>query len=137
MIARHETTNYKRLLPYMKQAKACDKWYRKFTAPGCMPLTVEYSGATDERGDDVYYISHTFEQNGDLMRDPEMMVAVNDEDGTVRPLVFSNDLVGLEQEVYMTQNIYRPRLMKELDDFLWQWLKNLKSQGFDPEIMED
>jgi len=137
MAARHASVNYKRLLPFVKQAENAPDWFRRFTAPGYMPLTVEYSGTTDVFGDDVFYISHTLTQNGDIMRDPEMMFSVNHETKTVRPLIYRNDLgFGVEQEVFLSQTLYRPRLLTELDDFLWRWLRNIKEQGFDPDIYE-
>ena len=46
---------------------------------------------------------------------------------------YRNDFMGLFQEVYITQNgqrLYSKRLRSELDEFLWQWLKNIHDQGF-------
>jgi hypothetical protein len=37
------------------------------------------------------------------------------------------------QEVFGEQNgrrVYSPSLLRDLDGFLWQWLKNIADQGF-------
>ena len=68
-----------------------------------------------------------------LIADPDMELKVNRESGTVEPLTYRNDFMGLFQEVYITQNgqrLYSKRLRSELDEFLWQWLKNIHDQGF-------
>ena len=130
---RYASCNYKRLLPFI-QGMGEDDDHRRYEAPGFMPLTVEYLHFTDRHGHPVYSLTHYGEQNGDLMADPDMTVAVDQDAGTVEPLTFHNDYMGVDQQVYIRaangQLLYSRRLRSELDDFLRQWLKNLAEQGF-------
>ena len=128
---KHATTNYKALAPFLETVDASEEQHVTFTASGYMPLSIEklYS----DNGLPVYGMMHWTTQNGDLMRDPDMTFRVDHTAGTVEPLTFQNDFMGMYQEVYTDGgNRYRPRLRTDLDKFLWQWLKNIKDQQFDP-----
>ena len=48
----------------------------RLTVDGYMPLSVEDIG-TSTTGNRLIAISHTSEQNGDLMRDPEMVFEIH------------------------------------------------------------
>lgn len=128
---RHARTNYQMLTPYLDTVNANGGKFR-FTAPGYMPLSIESLGYSHDGGK-VYSMMHFTTQNGDLMRDPDMTFAVDAAAGTVDPMTFRNDFMGMYQEVYLEDGQrYRPRLRTDLDNFLWQWLKNLHEQKFDP-----
>jgi len=58
--------------------------------PTYMPLSIEKLGKT------VISICHYGEQNGDLMRDPEMLFW-KDENGDYFPFYFRNDYTGFEE----------------------------------------
>ena len=130
---RYASCNFKRLLPLIEGIDQ-DKTSRQYEAPGFMPLFIENLGYTDRHGCPVYSLTHYGEQNGDMMADPDMTFAVDFEAGTVEPLTFQNDYMGLYQQVYKHnaagQLIYSPSLRASLDDFLRQWLKNINDQGF-------
>ena len=68
------------------------------------------------------------------MRDPDMTVSVDWSAGSVEPLTFQNDYLGVYQEVYKRdesgQLLYSKRLRTDLDEFLWNWLHNIKEQGY-------
>ena len=88
---------------------------------------------TDDKGNPIYSIAHYGEQNGDLMADPDMEIAVNDGEGRIIPRTFQNDYMGLFQQVFREQDghkVYSPGLLRDLDTFLWQWLQNIEEQGF-------
>ena len=128
---KHARTNYRKLAPFLETVNA-NGGHFKFTAPGYMPLSIESLGYS-HNGGNVYSMMHFATQNGDLMRDPDMTFAVDAAAGTVDPLTFQNDFMGMYQEVYTEDGQrYRPRLRTDLDNFLWQWLKNLREQKFDP-----
>ena len=63
-----------------------------------------------------------------------MELAIDFQAGTIEPLTFQNDYMGMYQEVYKRspsgQLLYSPRLRSELDDFLRQWLGNIQQQGY-------
>lgn len=47
--------------------------------------------------------------------------------------MYQNDFMGMYQEVYVNDGKqYRPKLRADLDQFLWQWLKNIQEQEFNP-----
>ena len=126
---KHATTNYKRLLPFI--VRLGDDRHRRFESDGYMPLVLEKlyidGGAT------VYSLTHYGEQNGDMMADPDMELKVDFDAGTVEPLTYQNDYMGVFQQVYINrdgQRLYNPRLRTDLDDFLWRWLRNIEAQGF-------
>ena len=136
---RHATTNYRMIRPFLDVVDASPEHHRKFLSGGYMPLTMESLGYTFHDCK-VYSITHYGEMNGDLMRDPDMTVAVDSQAGTVEPLTWQNDYMGRYSEVYTSsadgRELYRPRLRTELDRFLWQWLKNIGEQKFSPDVYE-
>lgn len=127
----HAKTNYRMLKPYLDAADAHDG-HARFTSGALMPLVVENLGYT-VHGGTVYAVTHYGEQNGDLMRDPDLTISVNRKAGTVDPLSFQNDYMGMYQEVYdMSRGTYKPQLRTDLDRFLWQWLKESITVCYDP-----
>src|SRR5437763_9367164 len=104
----------------------------RLEAPGFMPLVIEAIG-TGPRGLPAVSVAHYYEQNGDLMRDPEMVF----EAGPGRellPVSYQQDNLGIYQEAALQDDqggvMVRPRLTKELARFARQWDRNLKDQGF-------
>ena len=80
---------------------------------------------------DVIAVSHTYVQNGDLMRDPEMTFRVDREKGALEPLTFRQDgSIQLYQEVYPEPGKWIPKLRSDLNTFVQQWLKNISQQGY-------
>ena len=137
---KHATTSYRMVKPFLDAVENAPDKHRRFLSGGYMPLSVEYLHK-DGNGLPVYSMMHWTTQNGDLMRDPDMTFAVNHDAGTVHPLTFQNDFMGLYQEVYRNREsdgalLYSPRLLTDLDDFLWNWLKNIQEQGFTPDRYE-
>jgi hypothetical protein len=105
----------------------------RLTVNGYMPLSVEHIGQSAE-GNRLIAISHTGEQNGDLMRDPEMVFEIHAH-GMAEPLSFRNDYMGMLQEVYRYDDSGKKthvnaRLKQDLKSFARTWFKNLKDQGF-------
>jgi hypothetical protein len=81
-------------------------------------------------------VAHYDEQNSDLMRDPEMLFEVADNDGVteLRPFYFRNDYVGVEQwSQYCDESgdlVCLPQRTREMEAFAKIWDRNLSSQGF-------
>ena len=103
---------------------------------GYMPLSIEAIG-TSADGNRLISICHYGEQNGDLMRDPEMVFELftHGETSAAEPLSFQNDYVGVFQEVYRydesgKKTHVKTRLKAELKSFARTWFTNLKDQGF-------
>ena len=108
----------------------------RLTVPGFMPLSVEDIGQSGD-GNRLISICHYGEQNGDLMRDPDMVFEIHAwaDAPAAEPLSFHNDYMGLFQEVYRygadgKKTHVNVRLKQELTSFARTWFKNLKDQGF-------
>ncbi|MDH5194426.1 MAG: hypothetical protein OEW32_12130 [Nitrospira sp.] len=108
----------------------------RITVPGYMPLSVEEIGSSGDRHR-LVSLCHYGEQNGDLMRDPDIVFLFhNVPDGVVaEPVAFQNDYLGIVQEVYRYDEAGRrthvvPSLKQELKEFAESWFANLKEQGF-------
>ena len=103
---------------------------------GYMPLSIEAIG-TSADGNRLISICHYGEQNGDLMRDPEMVFELftHGEASAAEPLSFQNDYMGLLQEVYRydesgKKTHVNTRLKAELKSFARTWFRNIREQGF-------
>lgn len=104
-----------------------------------MDLCIEALGYNDHEGRPVYSVAHYGEQNGDLMRDPDVTMGVDREAGTVEPLTYQNDYIGRYWEVYKDYvdgkpTKYYPAMKKDLAAMVTAWAKNIKAQGFDPAV---
>lgn len=98
-------------------------WYAKLTSGGYMPLTVELISAPVEGEEYDLSLCHYGEQNGDLMRDPEMVIRVYPATRVAIPIYFRNDYAGVEQS---DEILGLPNTV----EFLITWLQNLTDQGF-------
>lgn len=87
---RSSGTNYKRLIPFLDAVDQLSEKYFKFESRGYMPLTIENLGYTFN-GQPVYSMTHYYEQNGDMMRDPDMTFYVDREQGLIVPMTFRQD----------------------------------------------
>lgn len=93
--------------------------YMKFVSPGLMDLNV------DRLAGNIIALAHNGVQNGDVMADPDVEVRINLEGRMAEALSFQNDYVSVYQVVYPEPGKYYPRLKKELNEFLNDWLQNL------------
>jgi hypothetical protein len=101
------------------------------TVPGFMPLSIEAIG-TGPRGGVLVSVMHTYEQNGDLMRDPDLVLEVLVTLGWW-PVRFRQDNLGIDQTAVWRDGdrvLTRGRLVRDLRAFMRQWDRNLAAQGF-------
>ena len=80
----------------------------------------------------MFSVSHFGEQNGDLMRDPDVTFLLGD-GGSVHPLSFRNDYVGCEEvavELVEGGNKLRvdDQVLYVLVDFCNGWMKSIAEQ---------
>ena len=116
-------------------------------APGLMDLVIEVLLPCHETGATVISMAHYFTQNGDLCQDPDMTVRLfhpgstvfrvmtpssGSQHGRAEALSFRQAIPPLYQVVYPEPGKYLPRLRRELNGFLGQWLRNLEAQGHRP-----
>jgi hypothetical protein len=105
----------------------------KIEVEGNMPLHVEIIGR-GPRGATLLSIMHTYVQNGDVMRDPDVEVEVvpgSDEEWL--PVSFRQDGLGIFQQAVSTEGgvvLFHHGLVADLKRFLKMWDRNIREQGF-------
>ena len=107
--------------------------------PSYMRLVIEGIGCSPD-GRQLVSVAHYYEQNGDLMRDPEMVFLVDLEHAKFKgqdgwfPVSFQQDGgFALYQEALIfdgSRVLKRPKLFKDLKSFARTWNKNIGEQGF-------
>jgi hypothetical protein len=103
--------------------------------PPWQELVIEDIQQRGPRSFPVISVAHYGEQNGDVMRDPEMLFEAEkcSEGLVLRPYYFRNDFAGVEQYSIHTEEgriSTNSRLQKEHEDFAQLWNANLEQQGF-------
>lgn len=99
----------------------------RLKSSGFMDLTVDCI-ERPAAGYVIVAMAHRYEQNGDLVPDPEMVLRLHVPMGTVEAL--SIEHLGRRWEVYsMDGKRYSPTQKSDQNRFLAQWLVNLKAQG--------
>ncbi len=113
-------------------------WLKIDNAP-FMELVIEAVGEPGPCGLPALSVAHYGEQNGDVMRDPEMLFEV-EADGSLNPFYWRNDYIGVEQWsrfIDSGQYVFRRELFIQHVSFAKVWDRNLLSQGyleaFDPQ----
>ena len=108
--------------------------YLKIKNPPYMELVIE---ATDESGPcglPSLSVAHYGEQNGDLMRDPEMCFELGFAGGAhLNSFYWRNDYAGIEQWSRFIREgnyCYHTQLHAQHERFAKTWDNNLRQQGF-------
>ena len=94
-----------------------------------MPVYLELIGRIDKY--DFFSLAHYGRQNGDAMRDPEMIIALYKESQQFVPYYYRNDYMGMEQySVRWTEEgvLLNRRLQADHTTFANQWLRNIATQ---------
>jgi hypothetical protein len=140
MINKNATKIFCRLLK-----KLGGRVYIKLLSEGYMPLTIEcvLENIKTPFGEAALYsLCHYFEQNGDLMRDPEMCFLVVDNRREsnqydligIYPQMYRMDGLGLDRESIRIENgkmvSFRAFMQRDHAIFACSWLKNIRQQGF-------
>lgn len=97
---------------------------------GLMDLNFDYLGK-DKKGNYLVALSHYFEQNGDMVADPDMQIRILPDQEAAEAMTFQ-DQFGY-QEVYPDKGDGKEyvdlKRKKDLNQFLSQWLTNIIRQG--------
>jgi hypothetical protein len=109
--------------------------YLKIENPPYMALVIEAVPEPGPLGLPALSVAHYGEQNGDLMRDPEMCFELAERGGTLAldAYYFRNDYMGSEQ---WSRNLVRgkyvalPELHRQHELFAADWDNALRLQGF-------
>ena len=73
-------------------------------------------------------VSHTYEQNGDIMRDPEIVFSINTDDFTASAISYENSSLG-KYEVYDESEESQAR-KDDCNIFASEWFDNISEQGY-------
>jgi len=100
-----------------------------------MTLVIEDTQERGPNGLPAISVAHYGEQNGDLMRDPEMIFEAEEsgEEINLVPFYWRNDYVGIEQYSAFTEDgktFLNAKLKREHIGFARTWEANLRAQGF-------
>ncbi len=110
--------------------------YLKIENSPYMALVIEATPEPGPLGTASISVAHYGEQNGDLMRDPEMCFELSN---TLRsgwimtPHYFRNDYLGVEQYSRYRDGenyVFVSGLYEQHERFVRQWDTNLRAQGF-------
>ena len=110
--------------------------YLKIENPPYMALVIEAIPELGPMGLPALSVAHYVEQNGDLMRDPEMCFELCrpiGSDARLDPFYWRNDYLGVEQ---WSRNLVRNHyvclleLHKQHEQFAEAWNNNIRLQGF-------
>ena len=111
-------------------------------APGSfMAVHIEFLGHDAANGGDQFSVAHYYEQNGDLMRDPDVVFIrqVNEQASSeadrfiFMPISFQQDNLGIYNEFFTydeggkIQGV-RTRMQRDCVSFCSVWLRNIKHQ---------
>lgn len=103
-----------------------DYEYLRFERAGFEPLTVEWVG------NNFISVMHSFIQNGDVMRDPDIVLSVDNKNKTVTAASFEMSATGSYEE-YMdfdSKEVVDSTGQKETDSFFRDWMKNVERQDY-------
>ena len=104
--------------------------------PPWMPLHIEDIGTDGPNGLPALSVAHYGEQNGDPMRDPEMLFEINRKRGEIELSAYywRNDYLGIEQYSCRRDENGKPMvrlgLKRQHESFASMWDRNLRAQGF-------
>jgi hypothetical protein len=108
--------------------------YLKIENPPYMELVIEAVDESGPCGLPVLSVAHYGEQNGDLMRDPEMCFELGLAGGAhLNPFYWRNDYVAVEQWSRFIEEgnyCYHTQLHDQHERFAKTWDNNLRVQGF-------
>ena len=110
--------------------------YLRIENPPYMALVIEATPEPGPLGISAISVAHYGEQNGDLMRDPEMCFELSNPLGmgwTLSAFYFRNDYIGVEQYSRTREGdnyVFVPGLLQQHESFVRTWDKNLRAQGF-------
>ncbi len=99
-----------------------------------MPVVVERVGSivVGKQDCELISVAHYGEQNGDLMRDPEV-VFIRDGSGNYYPESIIQDYVGVCRTVVGRDDTgkavrFNPRQQRDIAEFTGRWMENIRHQ---------
>lgn len=102
--------------------KSQDHFHVRFEQPNYMPLVIERHGA-------MISVAHYFEQEGDLIQDPEVELHYP----TWTPTAITQAFLGYRPKFFERdgQTYVDTKFHTEVSKFLFLWERNIRVQGWD------
>lgn len=111
--------------------------YLRITNEPYMPLVIEVVSGPHPNGAYEVSVAHYGEQNGDAMRDPEILFHVlpHFEEWIWTPIFIQQDYLSSYSECarlgkFGLLMVTNPSIQKDIRDFSLQWDSNIAQQGF-------
>ncbi len=96
---------------------------------GIMAVSVECINEVE--AGKIYSVTHYYEQNGDLMSDPDMTF-LKGPSGDYFSLTYQQDGLGIYQDAIVWEDGkikgYRPKMQADMNSFANTWMMNIKEQ---------
>ncbi|MCL2301247.1 MAG: sigma-70 family RNA polymerase sigma factor [Firmicutes bacterium] len=125
-----EQRNFRFLNELAPEILSGEATYLRFqSGAGMMPLSI------DLLDDNRLSFAHNYEQNGDLMADPDMTFVFDREAATLSARTYQQDGLNMYQRVERFDGIYNHALEHQLNAFTAQWFRNIRSQGYRRDVM--
>ena len=106
-----------------------------------MSVHVEFLFTDDVNGVDMFSVAHFYEQNGDLMKDPDVVFLREKNDSAINedekylyiPISFQQDNLGIYQEFFQSDNngkfiTVNAKQIRDCIEFCTMWMKNIEEQ---------
>ncbi|MBX3038574.1 MAG: hypothetical protein KF758_16810 [Anaerolineales bacterium] len=105
----------------LKEFQQQDSFHVRFDKPGYQRLVIERHG-------ELISVAHYFEQNGDLVADPDVELHYP----TWVPTAITQTFFGYRQKFFERdgKTYVDTRFHKEVSSFLTLWARNIKAQGW-------
>ena len=111
----------------LEQFMQSEQDYLKIKSNGFMDLNI------DKLSENKIAMAHNYIQNGDVIPDPDMEIAINFEHKIVYPVTYQDSFGYREAYEFDSEGkaiSVNEKTKRELEDFFGQWVRNLKTQGF-------
>ena len=100
-----------------------------------LPLSLEIIDKNKKENTLTLSITHYYEQNGDLVPDPDVTVRINWKWKTAEGLTFQNSIF-YSQVFSEDRTQYKPKIKDHLNEFLGNWLDELAEYGYKNLVLE-
>ncbi len=123
-------TIYKKLMKVL--GNKIPDGYERISVSGYMDLHIQYL-ETKDNGGVIISLAHNYEQNGDVMAEPDMKIRIYPETKMAEAMTYQYSYFGQYQQVYPIidgKEMLDYELKKKLNSVLLKWLTTLNQQGF-------
>jgi len=122
----NQKQNYRFINQLVPEIFSGEEEHIRLVSDGFMPLVIE------RIGDDTISVTHYYEQNGDLMSDPDMTFIFDNENKVLSARTYRQDNIAVYKNA-LDDNKLNIALVKELNSFAKTWFDNIKVQNYERE----